>query len=552
MNNKRPWYKNAVFYELHIRAFADSNGDGKGDLLGVVSKLDYLQDLGVNCIWLLPMFPSPLKDDGYDIVDYYGIHPDYGTIEDFKLLLQEAHARGIRVVTDMVLNHTSDQHPWFTQSRRSKDNPFRNYYVWNETDQKYQDTRIIFLDTESSNWTFDETTGEYFWHRFYSTQPDLNYDNPVVADKMIDIMRYWLDMGIDGFRADAVPYLFEREGTNCENLPETHVYLKRIRAVIETEYPEAILLGEANQWPQELRPYFGGNLDNPAVPGDEFHMAFHFPVMPRIFKALKTGDTTDIIQIMAETPTIPYNCQWCVFLRNHDELTLEMVTEEDRQFMWEAYAPDRRSRLNLGIRRRLAPLLDNDRRKIEVANSLLFTLPGAPIIYYGDEMGMGDNLWLFDRNGVRTPMQWTAEPGAGFSLAAPETFYEPLIVDDSYGYQHLNVAAQQSDPNSLLQTIKRLITVRRANPVLGEGSCQFLPTGSTAGLALLRQTDETAILALHNFADSPVSLTLDLSQFQGTTPQDLLGRLAGPDITIGPTPYQVSLTPYNYCWLKLK
>ena len=409
--NDSLWYKNAIFYEVHIRSFCDSNGDGKGDLPGIISKLDYIKDLGVDCIWLLPMFPSPLKDDGYDIADYHNVHPDYGTVEDFKTLVDEAHSRGMRVIADLVLNHTSDEHTWFVESRKSKDNPYRDYYVWSDTDQKYSDARIIFVDTEPSNWTLDETTGEYYWHRFYASQPDLNYDNPVVADKMIDILKYWMDMGIDGFRADAVPYLFEREGTNCENLPETHDYLKRVRRVLDEDYPGTILLGEANQWPWDLRPYFGGDENDPSVPGDEFHMAFHFPVMPRIFKALKLGDTTDILDIMDRTPSIPENCQWCVFLRNHDEVTLEMVTEEDRQLMWELYAPDERMRLNLGIRRRLAPLLDNDRRKIELANAILFSLPGAPIIYYGDEIGMGDNIWLFDRNGVRTPMQWTADPG---------------------------------------------------------------------------------------------------------------------------------------------
>lgn len=350
LTNDLLWYKNAIFYEVHIRSFCDSNGDGKGDLPGLTSKLDYLQDLGVDCLWLLPMFPSPLNDDGYDIADYHHIHPDYGTVDDFKRLVDEAHARGMRVIADLVLNHTSDEHPWFVESRKSLDNPYRDYYVWSDTDQKYKDTRIIFLDTEPSNWTLDPATNQYYWHRFYASQPDLNYDNPVVADTMIDVLRYWMDMGIDGFRADAVPYLFEREGTNCENLPETHDYLKRVRSVLDSEYPGAILLGEANQWPWDLRPYFGGDETDPTVPGNEFHMAFHFPVMPRIFKALKLGDATDIIDIMAKTPAIPANSQWCVFLRNHDEVTLEMVTEEDRQLMWQLYAPDPRMRLNLGIR----------------------------------------------------------------------------------------------------------------------------------------------------------------------------------------------------------
>lgn len=551
-NSNTPWYMNAVFYELHIRAFADSNGDGKGDLLGVVSKLDYLKELGIDCIWLLPMFRSPLKDDGYDIVNFYDIHPDYGRLDHFKKLVDESHARNMRVVTDLVLNHTSDQHPWFTESRRARrNNPYRDFYVWSDTDQKYKEARIIFLDTESSNWTLDETTGEYYWHRFYTSQPDLNYDNPVVADTMIEILKFWLDLGIDGFRADAVPYLYEREGTNCENLPETHAYLKRIRAMMEAEYPGAVVLGEANQWPHDLRPYFGGDPTNPCVDGDELHLCFHFPVMPRIFKALKLGDTTDIIQIMNDTPSIPHNCQWCVFLRNHDELTLEMVTEEDRQLMWQTYAPDQRMRLNLGIRRRLAPLLDNDRRKIEVAYSTLFTLPGAPIIYYGDEIGMGDNIWLFDRNGVRTPMQWTAEPGAGFSEAPPETFYQPLIEDEVYGYQKINVAAQAADPNSLLNTIKHFITVRKSQPVLGKGGCQFLDAGSNALLAILRQGEGAAVLAIHNFSERSQTATLDLAGFAGSTPQDLLAGDKKSWPVVGPEPYPIILEGYGYYWLRL-
>jgi len=549
LTNDPLWYKNAIFYEVHIRSFADSNGDGKGDLPGLTSKLDYLQDLGINCIWLLPMFPSPLKDDGYDIADYHGIHQDYGTVEDFKTLLQQAHARGIRVITDLVLNHTSDLHPWFIEARKSKDNPYRDYYVWSDTDQKYKEARIIFLDTETSNWTHDPNTGQYYWHRFYSSQPDLNYDNPKVAQTMIEVLKYWMDMGIDGFRADAVPYLFEREGTNCENLPETHQYLKKVRAVLDAEYPETILLGEANQWPWDLRPYFGGDSEDPSVPGDEFHMAFHFPVMPRIFKALALGDATDIIDIMDQTPPIPYNSQWCVFLRNHDELTLEMVTPEDRDLMWKLYAPHPRMPLNLGIRRRLAPLLDNDRRKIEVANAILFTLPGAPIVYYGDEIGMGDNIWLFDRNGVRTPMQWSAEPGAGFSSAAPEDFWVPLIDDDTYGYQKVNVAAQMADANSLFHTMKHMIATRKVHPVLGEGSCKFLPLTNKAVLAYLRRTDEAQMLIVCNLSDQPQTVSLALADFVNVTPRDVL-----TDTALDPIPqdtYRLSLAPYQYYWLSL-
>jgi maltose alpha-D-glucosyltransferase/alpha-amylase len=496
------------------------------------------------------MFPSQLKDDGYDIADYDNIHPDYGTVEDFKRLVEEAHARGMRVISDLVLNHTSDEHPWFVESRKSKDNPYRDYYVWSETDQKYSDARIIFTDTEPSNWTYDETTGEYYWHRFYASQPDLNYDNPVVADMMIEVLKYWMDMGIDGFRADAVPYLFEREGTNCENLPETHDYLKRVRAVLDKEYPGTILLGEANQWPWDLRPYFGGDEDDPAVPGNEFHMAFHFPVMPRIYKALALGDASDVIDIMAQTPSIPDNCQWCVFLRNHDELTLEMVTEEDRQLMWKLYAPDPRMPLNLGIRRRLSPLLDNDRRKLEVANAILFTLPGAPIIYYGDEIGMGDNIWLFDRNGVRTPMQWTAEPGAGFSEADPKDFWVPVIADETYGYQQVNVAAQMADPDSLFHQMKHFVATRKAHPVLGWGSCDFLPLTNKAVLSYLRRTDEAQqMLIVCNLSDQPQQVSLALPDFVGRTPQDVLTkRVLAP---IMQADYTLSLAAYQYYWLNL-
>ncbi|MCB9105762.1 MAG: maltose alpha-D-glucosyltransferase [Anaerolineales bacterium] len=543
------WYKNAIFYEVHLRSYCDSNGDGKGDLPGLTTKLDYLQELGVDCLWLLPMFPSPLKDDGYDIADYDHIHPDYGTVEDFQTLVKEAHARGLRVITDLVLNHTSDMHPWFIESRKSKDNPYRDYYVWSDSDQKYKETRIIFLDTEPSNWTLDPNTGEYYWHRFYASQPDLNYDNPVVAETMINVLRYWMDMGIDGFRADAVPYLFEREGTNCENLPETHDYLKIVRKVLDEEYPGTILLGEANQWPWDLRPYFGGDLGDPTVPGNEFHMAFHFPVMPRIFKALALGDATDVIDIMAQTPAIPDNCQWCVFLRNHDELTLEMVTEEDRQLMWKLYAPHPRMPLNLGIRRRLSPLLDNDRRKIEVANAILFSLPGAPIIYYGDEIGMGDNIELFDRNGVRTPMQWAGDRGAGFSEANPEDFWAPLIDDETYGYHRVNVAAQMADPGSLFHTMKHFVATRKAHPVLGWGGCEFLTLENKAVLAYVRRSDEAQMVIVCNLSDQSQSVSLPLADFVGQTPVDVLTDTAQP--VISEPNYALSLAPFQYMWLSV-
>jgi maltose alpha-D-glucosyltransferase/alpha-amylase len=438
------WYKNAVFYQIYVRAFHDSNRDGHGDIEGLTQKLDYLEDLGVDCIWLMPIYPSPLRDDGYDIADYYNIAKTFGTLDSFKNLIEAAHNRNIRMIMDLVLNHTSDQHPWFQASRSNHNSPYHNYYVWSDTNQQYQDARIIFVDSEPSNWTWDETAGQYYWHRFYASQPDLNYDNPKVQEEMIRIARFWLELGIDGFRADAVPYLFEREGTTCENLPETHAYLKKLRGLLDQDYPGRILLCEANQWPEDVRPYFGD--------GDEFHMGFHFPIMPRLYMGLKKGSAEDMREILRRTPSIPDNCQWCTFLRNHDELTLEMVTEEERQWMWEQYAPEPRMRLNLGIRRRLAPLLDNDQRKIRLAHSLLFTLPGSPILYYGDEIGMGDNIWLEDRNGVRTPMQWEAGATAGFSEAPIDFFYAPVINDDVYGPARVNVKAQQASPDSLLNT----------------------------------------------------------------------------------------------------
>ena len=484
------WYKDAVFYQIAVRSFNDANGDGYGDLQGITEKLDYLQSLGVDCLWLMPIYPSPLRDDGYDISDYYSIDRIYGDIEDLKRLIDSAHAKGIRIVMDLVLNHTSDQHPWFQAARSDRNSPYRDYYVWSDTDSKYADTRIIFLDTEKSNWTWDETSGQYYWHRFYSHQPDLNFDSPEVQTEMLNVARFWLDMGIDGFRADAVPYLFEREGTNCENLPETHAYLKRLRAFMDEHYPGRILLCEANQWPDDVRVYFGE--------GDEFHMGFHFPIMPRIFMALKKGQAADMIDILRRTPSIPENCQWCIFLRNHDELTLEMVTPEDRQWMWEQYAPEPNMRINLGIRRRLAPLLDNDQRKIELANSILFTLPGSPIIYYGDEIGMGDNLDLPDRNGVRTPMQWDSSPNAGFTSGVP--FAE--FVKGELGYSTVNVARQVDDPNSLLNTMRRMIGIRRQNPALGHGSMEWIDTGNPSLAAYQRTFMDQTILIINNLSDA--------------------------------------------------
>src|SRR5215217_3186213 len=464
-NDGNIWYKDAVFYEVYVRAFYDSNGDGHGDIKGLTQKLDYLQQLGVDCLWLMPIYPSPLKDDGYDIADYYNIAQTFGTLDEFKELLDTAHRRGLRIIMDLVLNHTSEAHLWFQASRADRNSPYRDYYVWSDTDRKYKDTRIIFLDTEPSNWTWDETAGQYFWHRFYSTQPDLNYDNPKVQEEMINVASFWLDMGVDGFRADAVPYLFEREGTNCENLPETHEFLKKVRTFMDEKYPGRILLCEANQWPEDVRPYFGDD--------DEFHIGFHFPIMPRIFMALKKGQAHDMVEILPRTPAIPENCQWCIFLRNHDELTLEMVTPEERDWMWEKYAPDPRMKLNLGIRRRLAPLLDNDVRKIALANSLLFTLPGSPILYYGDEIGMGDNIWMDDRNGVRTAMQWETGRTAGFSEAEPDSLYAPIISDEVYGPQRVNASSQRKAADSLWNTIRHMISVRRNHREFGHGTFEW-------------------------------------------------------------------------------
>ena len=540
-NTDATWYKDAVFYELYIRAFCDGNGDGHGDFKGLIQKLDYLQELGVDCIWLLPIYPSPLLDDGYDVADFYGIHPDYGTLDDFKAMLDEAHRRGLRVITDLIPNHTSDQHPWFQEARISRDSPRRDYYVWSDTDQKYREARIIFVDSQPSNWEFDPQTGQYYWHRFFAHQPDLNYDNPAVQQAMLDVVKFWLDLGVDGFRADAVPYLFQREGTSCENLPETHAYLKRLRAFMDAHYPGRILLSEANQWPEDTRPYFGD--------GDEFHMAFHFPVMPRIFMALARSDRQPILDILARMPSIPESCQWCTFLRCHDELTLEMVTEEERAFMWDFYAPEPRMRLNLGIRRRLAPLLDNDRRKIELANSILFTLPGSPIIYYGDEVGMGDNIWLEDRDGVRTPMQWSDEKNAGFSTAHPSRLYSPVIDDEVFGYQKVNVRAQRNDPSSLFHTLRKMISIRKKHKSFGRGDCQFLHPDNAAVLAYIRQHEDESILVVNNLSSSPQWVALELAPFFGSSPRDVLSGASLP--SIAEKPYVLALDPYQVLWLLL-
>lgn len=540
MNNSL-WFKDAIFYEVYIRAFADGNGDGHGDFRGLTEKLDYFHDLGVDCLWLMPMYPSPLVDDGYDIADYFNVHPEYGTLNDFKTFLTEAHARGLRVIADLVLNHTSDQHLWFQSARASKNSPHRDYYLWSDTDQKFRQARIIFLDTQKSNWEFDPPTGEYYFHRFYPQQPDLNYDNRAVRQAMLDVMRFWLDLGLDGFRADAVPYLFKREGTHCENLPETHAYLKELRRFMDEHYPGRILLAEANQWPQDVRDYFSD--------GDEFHMAFHFPVMPRVFMALAQADSSPILECLAATPSIPDRCQWCTFLRNHDELTLEMVTPEEREFMWQTYAPEPRMRLNLGIRRRLAPLLDDDRRKIELVNSILLTLPGSPSLYYGDEIGMGDNLWLDDRDGVRTPMQWGEGPNAGFSNAVPEALYAPPIDDERFGYRRVSVAGQRADAASLWHTLRRMIAVRKGYRAFGRGECEFLRIENRAVLAAVRTAGDETILAVHNLSALPQRLQPDLRRWKGAQVRD---SLSGRSFSaVMDEPYALALNSYEYLWLKL-
>lgn len=546
MTDNPLWYKDAVFYELHVRAFKDSNHDGKGDLKGLLSKLDYLQALGVDCIWLLPICPSPLVDDGYDVSDYRGINPDFGSLDDFKAVIEGIHARGMHLIIDVVVNHTSDQHPWFIESRSSATSPKRDWYVWSKSDQKYRGARIIFVDSQKSNWTQDEKTGEFYWHRFYPEQPDLNYDNPDVQQAMLDIFDYWLELGVDGFRVDAAPYLFEREGTNCENLPETHTYIKRMRAHMNTRWPGRILLAEANQWPEDVRAYFGND--------DEFHMAFHFPIMPRLFMALKQHSRKSIVDILRRTPEIPPLAQWCIFLRNHDELTLEMVTEEERQYMWEQYSPDKAMRLNLGIRRRLAPLLDNDMQRIKLLNALLFTLPGSPIIYYGDEIGMGDDFRRHDRDGVRSPMQWDSSKNAGFSDA--DQVYGAALNDAIYGYRRLNVAQQQSDPNSLWHALHHMLIVRKQYQAFGRGTFSFVLPDNEAVLGYWRvyAGDKTAglgpqrFLVLANLTEMPQHTMLDLSAFAGQKPQDILTGEVWAEVT--KTPYSINLSPYAFHWLK--
>jgi maltose alpha-D-glucosyltransferase / alpha-amylase len=537
------WYKDAVIYEAHVRAFFDSNNDGIGDFPGLTSRLDYLQSLGINCLWLLPFYPSPLRDDGYDIADYEGIHPSYGTLQDFDRFMEEAHKRDIRVITELVINHTSDQHPWFQAARRAPaGSPERDYYVWSDTNQKYQSARIIFTDTETSNWSWDDTAKAYYWHRFFHHQPDLNFDNPAVLEGIVRAMQFWLDRGVDGLRLDAVPYLIEREGTICENLPETHDALKAIRRALDTRYADRLLLAEANQWPADVRPYFGD--------GDECHMAFHFPLMPRMFMALQQEDRHPITEILRQTPDIPENCQWGLFLRNHDELTLEMVSDEERDYMYQSYAADPQARINVGIRRRLAPLMENSRRRIELMNSLLFSLPGTPVIYYGDEIGMGDNIYLGDRNGVRTPMQWTGDRNGGFSRADPARLYAGPIMDPVYGYQAINVEAQERAPFSILHWMKRLIGLRKQSRVFGRGTLEFLPAQNRKVLAFVRRFEDELVLCVSNLARSVQPVELDLSSFKGMTPVEMLGLTEFP--RIGDHPYFLTLAPYHSYWFRLQ
>jgi maltose alpha-D-glucosyltransferase/alpha-amylase len=536
------WYKDAIIYQVHLKSFFDSNNDGIGDFPGLISKLDYIADLGVNTVWLLPFYPSPRLDDGYDISDYRGVHPDYGALADVKRFIAAAHARGIRVVTELVINHTSDQHPWFQRARRAKrGSPLRDFYVWSDNDQKYAGTRVIFVDAERSNWTWDPVAGAYFWHRFYSHQPDLNFDNPRVVDAVLRVMRFWLQLGVDGLRLDAVPYLVERDGTNNENLPETHAILKRIRAEVDAGFPGRMLLAEANQWPEDTKDYFGE--------GDECHMAFHFPLMPRMYMAIGREDRFPITDIMRQTPAIPDNCQWAIFLRNHDELTLEMVTDTERDYLWQTYAADQRARLNLGIRRRLAPLLERDRRRIELMNYLLLSMPGTPVIYYGDEIGMGDNIHLGDRDGVRTPMQWSPDRNGGFSRADPATLVLPPNMDPLYGFEAINVEAQSRDPHSVLNWTRRTLAVRRNHPAFGRGTLRFLYPKNRKVLAYLREYGGETILCVANVARSAQAVELDLSEYEGRVPVEL--NAGSPFPPIGQLTYLLTLPPFGFYWFML-
>jgi maltose alpha-D-glucosyltransferase / alpha-amylase len=540
------WFRKAVFYEVLVRAFYDSDGDGQGDLSGLAERLDYLAWLGVDCLWLPPFYDSPLRDGGYDIRDFYKVLPEFGTIEDLVTLIDAAHKRGIRVITDLVMNHTADSHPWFQESRREPDGAYGDYYVWSDHDDGYADARVIFIDTEESNWTFDPVRRQFFWHRFFSHQPDLNYENPAVQLEMLNVIRFWLDLGIDGFRLDAVPYLFEQEGTNCENLPATHDFLRRLRKVVDDEYPGRVLLAEANQWPADVVEYLG----DPDVGGDECHMAFHFPLMPRIFMAVRRESRLPISEIMAQTPTIPSGCQWGIFLRNHDELTLEMVTDEERDYMYKEYAKDPRMRANVGIRRRLAPLLENDRNQVELFTALLFSLPGSPVLYYGDEIGMGDNIWLGDRDGVRTPMQWTPDRNAGFSKATPGKLYLPINQDPHYGYQVVNVEAQREAASSVLHWTRNMLAIRKRHPSFAVGNfVEVVGASNSSVLAFLRIHEGDVVLCVNNLSRFPQPIELPLTAWSGYTPVEMTGRVPFPKI--GQLPYQLTLPGHGFYWLQL-
>jgi maltose alpha-D-glucosyltransferase/alpha-amylase len=536
------WYKDAVIYQLHVRTFCDSNADGIGDFAGLTQRLDYLQELGITAIWLLPFYPSPLRDDGYDIADYTSVHASYGSLDDFKTFLTAAHSRGIRIIIEMVLNHTSDQHPWFKEARSSRENPKRDWYVWSQTDARYQGVPIVFVDTETSNWAWDPISKSYYWHRFFSHQPDLNFDNPAVFETIWDVMKFWLNLGVAGFRLDAVAYLVEREGTLCENLPETHAIIRELRKRLDLAYPGTMLLAEANQWPADVRAYFGD--------GDEFHAAFHFPLMPRMFMAVKLEDRKPIIEILEQTPEIPDSCQWFIFLRNHDELTLEMVTDVERDYMYDEYAMDKTMRINRGIRRRLAPMMNNDRRRIELLNGLLMSLPGTPTVYYGDEIGMGDNIYLGDRNGVRTPMQWNSALNAGFSLADPDRLYAPAISNAVYGYQAVNVDSQEKSEHSLLRWMKSLIQVRNTFRVFSRGTIQFLNPSNHRILAYVRQFGEEAVLVVSNLSSSAQAVELDVQRYKGYVPIEMFGRNLFP--RFGNLPYILTLGPYQFYWFQLR
>jgi maltose alpha-D-glucosyltransferase/alpha-amylase len=537
------WFKTAVFYQVLMRGFHDGNGDGHGDIVGLREKLDYLQWLGVDCIWIMPFYPSPLRDGGYDVADFTNIDPVYGTVDEFRDLVSDAHERGIRVIVDMVMNHTSSDHPWFQRARNAPPGSAeRDWYVWSETYDRYNDARIIFIDSETSNWAWDDVAQAYYWHRFYHHQPDLNFANPDVQEAMLDVLRFWLDLGLDGYRLDAVPYLFEAEGTNCENLPATHAFLKRVRAEVDAAYPDIVLLAEANQWPGDVVEYFGD--------GDECHMAFHFPVMPRMFMALRREDATPINEILRQTPEIPDNCQWGLFLRNHDELTLEMVSDEDRDYMWNEYAKDPRMKSNLGIRRRLAPLLDNGRDEIELLHAILFSLPGSPVLYYGDEISMGDNVYLGDRDGVRTPMQWTGDRNGGFSRADFAQLYAPPLMDPVYGFQAVNVEAQLRTPTSLLRWLRRFIALRKEHPVFGLGTLDILETSNPRVFAHVRTFREDVVLCVHNVARSAQAVELDLSPYAGRHPVEMFGLSRFP--RIGEWSYLLTLAPRGFFWFTLE